>query len=221
VASLMVFVRGLNVLQVFQINTGSRNSIINLNSGIDLLRLARGNKSIAGVWVDLELKPQEAQADGKKVSIYVMSLVIPVGLDDVRQLESAFAAPAQLPGPDETRDALISQPVSVDAQTSGESPPTPQTAAAEPVPSSPPPAPPPPQESDKARRAKAFSAACDLAKPWGGVDYVTKHLAAMDYQNLNQVPVEYIENWLEDIRARRTKEEQGKGEQTEIDDVVL
>ena len=107
IGSLQVFVRGLPVLKVFQINTSSYNSIVNMNSGIDLLRFARGGRPIAGVWVDLVLKPQDAQVDGKKVGIFVLDLVIPVGLDDVQKLTSAVETPAALPAPSDSRDPLL------------------------------------------------------------------------------------------------------------------
>jgi len=107
IGSLQFFVRGLNVLQIFQINTSSYNSIVNVNSGIDLLRFARGGKSIAGVWVNLVLKPQEAQVDGKKVHIFVLEVEIPVGLDDVQRLTSAVEAPVALPAPSDERDEYL------------------------------------------------------------------------------------------------------------------
>jgi len=109
VASLQVFIKGLPTLEVFQINTGSRNSIINLNSGIDMLQWLRGGRGIAGVWVDLVIVPQEATVDGKKKNIYVMKLIMPVGLDDVQKLTSAVETvePLALPVPDDSRDPYI------------------------------------------------------------------------------------------------------------------
>jgi len=114
IASLQCFIKGLPGLNVFQVNTSSFNSIVNLNSGIDMLRWARGGRTISGVWVDLILKEQQAQATvkGKQqaVTIYVMELKIPVSLDNVNQLVSCVEAPAMLPPPDDKRDEYL-QPV--------------------------------------------------------------------------------------------------------------
>ena len=94
-------------MQVFQINTGSWNSIVKLNSAIDMLRWVRADRPIAGVWVDLVFQEQEAQHEGKKVKIFVMDIEIPVSLDDVAQLRSCVETPAMLPAPDEKRDGYL------------------------------------------------------------------------------------------------------------------
>ena len=106
-ASLQFFIQGLPVLQVAQINTTSFNSIVNVNSGLELLRMARGGGPIAGVWVDLVLKPQQAQASGKKVNIYVLEIVIPYGLDDIKKLTCALPEAKGLPAPSEARDPYL------------------------------------------------------------------------------------------------------------------
>ena len=85
-ASLQFFIRGLPGFQIFQVNTTSWNSIRNLNSGLEMPRVVRGNQPIRGVWVDLYLVPQQAQANGKSVQIYVMKLDIPTNLDNLKAL---------------------------------------------------------------------------------------------------------------------------------------
>lgn len=109
-ARLQVFIRGLPVLKIFQINTGSFNSIVNVNSGIDLMRAARRGGSIAGVWFDLTLREQQAQHNGSAVTIYVLDVEIPVSLETLHQLTSVFDAPMALPAPSEARDPYL-QPV--------------------------------------------------------------------------------------------------------------
>ena len=52
--------------------------------------MARGQRGIHGVWVDLELVPQEATADGKKVNIFVLQLAIPGTIEDIYKLDCAF-----------------------------------------------------------------------------------------------------------------------------------
>lgn len=106
-ASLQFFIKGLPGIQVFQINTTSFNSIKNINTGIHLLQSIRGGRRISGVWVDLLLVPQTAQAAGKSVQIYVMKLDIKASLDNLASIECAFETPRLLPEPDESRDELL------------------------------------------------------------------------------------------------------------------
>ncbi len=106
-ARLQVFIKGLPTMQVFQINTSSFHSIVNINSAVDLLRFARGGRGIAGVWVDIILREQQATVKSKSVTIYVLDIVIPVSLDNARQLRSAVEAVPQLPAPSNERDPLL------------------------------------------------------------------------------------------------------------------
>lgn len=106
--SIQFFIKGLPGIQVRQINTTSWNSIVNLNSGIAFLSMLRGGK-IAGVWVDLLLTPQQAQANGKAVNIFVLKLDIPVQLSNAPQLECGFTIPqlAHLPEVSDERDEYL------------------------------------------------------------------------------------------------------------------
>jgi hypothetical protein len=106
---LQFFIQGLPTLHIFQINTGSYNSIVNLDSQIKMFSMLR-NGGIGGVWIDLVLMEKEGQADGKRVKFWCLSLDTACALNDVRALESAFTPPRQLPGPDTTRDPLIYHP---------------------------------------------------------------------------------------------------------------
>lgn len=107
-ARMMFFIRGLPGFQVFQCNTTSWNSIRNINSGLQMLRVVRGDKPVRGVWVDLYLVPQTAQHDGKQVQIYVLKLDIPTNLDNLKALECALESrPLELPAPSEERDEYL------------------------------------------------------------------------------------------------------------------
>lgn len=106
---LQFFIQGLPTLNIFQINTGSYNSIINLDGQIKMFSMLR-NGQIGGVWIDLVLMEKEGQADGKRVKFWVLSLDTACALNDVKALESAFTPPKQLPGPDTTRDPLVFHP---------------------------------------------------------------------------------------------------------------
>jgi hypothetical protein len=146
-ARMMFFIRGLPGFQVFQCNTTSWNSIKNINSGLQMLQVVRGDKPIRGVWVDLYLTPQTAQHDGKQVQIYVLKIDIPTNLDNLKALECALEIqPAALPAPDMERDEYL----------------TPTIPAPEPIPAEPP-APPAPAATPSAiERFKAAAISAGL-----------------------------------------------------------
>lgn len=107
IGTLQFFLVDWNQLFVWQIDTSSFNSIVNINTNLELLQRIAG--TIAFVPIDLVIKPQTAQADGKKVIIYTLDLVVPMGLKQIRALRPlvAPAALASLPAPsDDTPDDL-------------------------------------------------------------------------------------------------------------------
>lgn len=107
IGSLQFFIKGIPGLQVFQINTSSYHSILNLNSGIELLQRLRSGKPIFGVWVELRLAPQVVQPHGKKVTIYAMKLHFNVDLDGAKGLTSVLESPLALPPGGEDKDELL------------------------------------------------------------------------------------------------------------------
>lgn len=76
---LQFFIKGLPTMKVFQINTTSWNSMMNVNSAIKMLQWIRRGQSIAGVWVRLKLVPKETTSKDKggKVTIYVLEIDLP------------------------------------------------------------------------------------------------------------------------------------------------
>jgi hypothetical protein len=60
-------------LGVWQIDTGSYNSIVNLNSAIDFIGRLTGGR-IAGLPLQLIVVPKEVQVEGRKKVVYVMDL---------------------------------------------------------------------------------------------------------------------------------------------------
>lgn len=76
---LQFFIKGLPTMKVFQINTTSWNSMMNVNSAIKMLQWLRRGQSIAGVWVRLKLVPRETTSKDKggKVTIYVLEIDLP------------------------------------------------------------------------------------------------------------------------------------------------
>lgn len=101
VASLQFFIPDLPVMQVFQIDTSSYNSIVNMNSQLDVLRRVCGR--ISFLPVELIIKPYQTMADGKKVMVYVLDLVVGLGLAQIAALKPlvAGALPAEVPLPSE------------------------------------------------------------------------------------------------------------------------
>lgn len=111
-ATLSYFIKGLPKLQIFQTDTGSRNSIININSGLDLLALVaeRRGQPVFGMWVELVLRPMEVTQDGTKRNIKVLDIIIPGSLESVTALE-APPERAALPAPaDDIPDPITDEP---------------------------------------------------------------------------------------------------------------
>ena len=65
-------------LGVWQIDTSSINSILNINNGLRMVRAVCG--TISAVPLILRLVPQEVQADGKKKTVHVLLLDAPFSL---------------------------------------------------------------------------------------------------------------------------------------------
>lgn len=108
-ATLNFFLVDWNQMFVWQINTTGFHSIVNINSGLDLLRNIAGR--ISFVPVNLVIKPVTVQPDGKKQVAYALDLVIPVGLNQLkalRPLVGNHVQQAALPAPvdDDVSDDL-------------------------------------------------------------------------------------------------------------------
>lgn len=100
-ASLQVFLPDMPGFQIWQIDTTSFNSIVNINTAIDVMKRVLGR--IAMMEVKLVVRPQIAHnpEDGKKITIYVLDLIVPNSIREaglVRQL-GCGAAPMELPPP--------------------------------------------------------------------------------------------------------------------------
>lgn len=112
-ARLQFFICGMKGMSVYQINTTSYNSILNVNSGIRMLESIRAvqGKGIAGVPVILRLVETEVQHDGKKDTAYCLKIELPFCLEDVANVRSHFELPLPvgglLPAPDESKDKLL------------------------------------------------------------------------------------------------------------------
>jgi len=74
IMNLQFYVRGTEMLGVYQLDTSSVNSIININSSLAMLRSISGRQSM--VPVTLVVEPREVQPEGKKKTVWVLQLHI-------------------------------------------------------------------------------------------------------------------------------------------------
>jgi hypothetical protein len=90
-------------LGVYQIDTSSFNSIVNINSSLELIK-ACGRVSM--IPLILKLVPQQVQPEGKKKTIHVLELVSPYTFTELLQLtgrspKDIFLLPAAEEPPDD------------------------------------------------------------------------------------------------------------------------
>jgi len=93
---------------VWQISTSSKNSIIDINSGVDFVRGIAGR--VAMIPLLLKREPQETQRiEGKNIkrgTHYTMKLSLGMSLVDIQRLGQLPPAQALLPTPDESQQAV-------------------------------------------------------------------------------------------------------------------
>lgn len=143
-ANLMVMLPRISLGGVFQIDTSSVNSIIDINSGIDMVKSVTGRISL--VPLKLRVQPRQVTAEGKKKIVYTMTLALATfdeakvlrgQLDELRQLvsggepialpapqaekfEESHLIPASVQAPAPERPALPARPADVVDQLTGE-----------------------------------------------------------------------------------------------------
>lgn len=112
-------------LGVWQIDTSSINSIININSAAELIKSIY--KRIAMIPLSLTLEPREVNnpTDGKKQTVYCLNLRVNMKLADLAIMARKQAEVYELPIGDEERPELISpdfepDPVDIPAITAEE-----------------------------------------------------------------------------------------------------
>lgn len=74
VMNLQFYIRGTELLGVYQLDTGSFNSIINVNSSIAMLRTVAGR--LAMIPMTIVVEPRDVQVEGRKKTVYVLQLHI-------------------------------------------------------------------------------------------------------------------------------------------------
>ena len=73
IGNLYFMVRGVNRFGVYQLDTSSYNTILNINGGLDYAKRLTGGR-LALIPFILEVIPQEVNPEGKKKTVYVLRL---------------------------------------------------------------------------------------------------------------------------------------------------
>ena len=115
---------------VYQIDTSSINSIIDINSQLALLRQIYGR--VSGLPLRLTLDPREVSPDGKKKTVYTMHLRVDASMEEMYKIARSTQPLAALlaPPPDEEKmPELLYPDVEPEAPESVKEQPKPQAAA--------------------------------------------------------------------------------------------
>lgn len=106
VANLQFLLPDVQGVGVFQLDTGSYNSIVNINSMVDMVKSMCGK--IVGIPLILAVQPQEATVNGQKKTVFVLQLKMN---NTLLQLMSANKAKQEegtlLPPPDDKANDLF------------------------------------------------------------------------------------------------------------------
>ncbi len=105
----------LRGLGIWQLDTSSVNSIININSGVELVRRITGGR-IAMRELILKVVPVEVSPEGQKKTVFVLQLDIQGLLTDLARQPALGSNPAlMLPEPDEPPDPAVTELLYPDA----------------------------------------------------------------------------------------------------------
>ncbi len=92
-------------LGVWQLDTGSFFSIVNINSNLKLIRGICGRISM--IPLVLSLGPREVAPDGKKKIVHILNLTAPFSLTQLQERAQLPPGRAMLPAPDTSRPDLL------------------------------------------------------------------------------------------------------------------
>lgn len=174
-------------LGIWQIDTTSYHSIVNLNSAIDFVRNLTGGR-IAGIPLKLIVRPKEVTPDGKKKTVYVLDIASEeLKLEDI--LRASTKTPAQILLPElnlnERPDDLIPDAILEPVQQATP-PPQPQ------------PAKPPIQATTtktQVSKTEQIKVLLDLMKASGAGGEITKLILQYDVKDpkrLTQQEIDYL-----------------------------
>ncbi len=117
VGSLQFMIPHISGLGVWQIDTGSYNSIVNLNSCIDAIKAVTGGR-IAFIPLKLVIRAREVQPNGTKKTIHVLDIAMEEL--DLRKVVTAAKDPSNtfaLPAHEEKPEELYPKSEVVDTET--------------------------------------------------------------------------------------------------------
>ncbi len=95
-------------LGIYQLDTSSANSIIAVNSALDLVRNVCGRVSM--IPLKLTVEPKEVQADGRKKTVYVLNVRVGVKLAEIQKVAALPPRQVLLPPPDEDEEPEMLYP---------------------------------------------------------------------------------------------------------------
>ena len=75
IGNLQFLLPDVPIIGVWQLDTSSFHSMVNLNSTIEMIKGMTGGR-IAGIPLTLRLRPQEVAPDGRKKTVYVLELAL-------------------------------------------------------------------------------------------------------------------------------------------------
>lgn len=105
-ASLQVILPDLSGIGVWQINTGSYNSIVNINSAIEWLRGLCGRYAM--IPITLMRVPQDIAYEGKRSKHYILQIDQNISIGEIQRFVSLTPVErALIPAPDEKKDELF------------------------------------------------------------------------------------------------------------------
>ena len=105
VMSLQFLLPTVPGLGVWQLDTGSYHSIINIYSGLELIRGIFG--TVAMIPLTLSLEPMEVAPGGQKKTVYVLHLRNKGTLAEIAAQQSRPLIASLMPAPDEGREELL------------------------------------------------------------------------------------------------------------------
>ncbi len=105
-AALQVILPELSGIGVWQISTGSYNSIVNINSALEWLKGLCGRYAMIPLW--LMRVPQDIQYEGKKSKHYILQIDQNISIGEIQKFVSLTPVErALIPAPDEKKDELF------------------------------------------------------------------------------------------------------------------
>jgi len=104
--ALQVILPELSGIGVWQISTGSYNSIVNINSALEWIKGLCGRYAMIPLW--LMRVPQDIAYEGKKSKHYILQIDQNISIGEIQKFVSLNTVErALIPGPDEKKDDLF------------------------------------------------------------------------------------------------------------------